>query len=536
MATAPPAQRTWRAACPNCGAAVEFASAASISAVCSFCRSTLLRDGESLRRIGVSAELFDDHSLLQLGVSGRHQGLAFTLVGRLQYRYEGGTWNEWHASFDNGKSGWLSEDNGAYVFAFDAVPTGALPRIEELSVGQRCLADGRAWDVASLNEVTLAAAEGELPQVPRLGQAFKLADLRGALGEVATLDFGQTAGNEPGPGWAVGTSVALLMLNLKGLREASEKTLSGRSLNCPNCGNALVPSLSTTQAIVCGQCQALVDISQDAGADLAHVAQNNSGAAGLEPQLRLGRSGRLALGAGEPLPWQVVGYLERCNLPAGVEDDTEFWREYLLYNATEGFVFLVDAQDGWSWMRPLTGAPEQRGSQAVWLGDTFTRHEGYLAKTTWVLGEFYWRVKVGEVLRVGDFRGIGPARHKRLSREQATNEVTWSLGQTLNAVEVADAFNIPPAERAALQRDAAPVGELFSAGSGSAVGKGVFVFVVLVVLVILLAQCGRDDCDQVRTSFGAASSEYQQCVRSGGGGVRSGGGSFGGFSSGGGHK
>ncbi len=530
MATAPPAQRTWRAACPNCGAAVEFASAASISAVCSFCRSTLLREGEALRRIGVSAELFDDHSPLQLGVSGRHQGLAFTLVGRLQYQYAGGTWNEWHASFDNGKSGWLSEDNGAYVFAFDAVPAAPLPRIDELSIGQRCQADGRAWDVASLSEVSLLAAEGELPQAPRLGQAFKVADLRGAHGAVATLDFGQT----PGPGWAVGASVALLALALQGLRQASEKTLSGRSLNCPNCGNALVPSLSTTQAIVCGQCHALVDIAQGAGAELAHVAQNNAGAAGLEPQLRLGRSGRLALGEGEPVPWQVVGYLERCNIPGGADDDTEFWREYLLYNTTAGFVFLVDAQDGWSWMRPLTGAPEQRGSQALWQGDTFTRHEGYLAKTTWVLGEFYWRVQVGEILRVGDYHGIGPASHKRLSREQATNEVTWSLGQTLNAAEVADAFNIPPAERAALQRDAAPVSDLFSSGGG-ALGKGIFVFVVLVVLIILLAQCSGDDCDQLRATFGAASGEYQQCV-SRGGGVRTGGGWFGGYPSGGGHK
>ena len=59
------------AACPNCGAPVEFASAASASAVCSFCRSTLVRDGEALRRIGASAELFDDHSPLQLGASGR---------------------------------------------------------------------------------------------------------------------------------------------------------------------------------------------------------------------------------------------------------------------------------------------------------------------------------------------------------------------------------------------------------------------------------------------------------------------------------
>ena len=79
-----PAPRAYRAACPNCGAPVEFASAASASAVCGYCQSTLVREGEALRRIGVSGELFDDHSPLQLGASGRWQGVAFTLVGRLR--------------------------------------------------------------------------------------------------------------------------------------------------------------------------------------------------------------------------------------------------------------------------------------------------------------------------------------------------------------------------------------------------------------------------------------------------------------------
>ena len=85
-----------------------------------------MREGDALRKLGQSAELFDDHSPLQLGAAGTYQGAAFTLVGRLQYRYNEGTWNEWHALFDSAdgvqKSGWLSEDNGRCVIAFDAPP------------------------------------------------------------------------------------------------------------------------------------------------------------------------------------------------------------------------------------------------------------------------------------------------------------------------------------------------------------------------------------------------------------------------------
>ena len=112
MATssAPPAQRHYSAPCPGCGAPVEFQSAQSTHAVCAYCQSTVVRSGEVLSRIGKMAELFDDHSPLQLRASGRVKldGLnampqAFTLIGRLQYKSDAGTWTEWVASLDDGR-------------------------------------------------------------------------------------------------------------------------------------------------------------------------------------------------------------------------------------------------------------------------------------------------------------------------------------------------------------------------------------------------------------------------------------------------
>jgi len=525
-------QRAYRAACPHCGAPVEFASAASASAVCSFCRSTLVRDGEALRRIGISAELFDDHSPLQLGARGTRQGVGFTLVGRLQYAYEGGTWNEWHALFDNQRSAWLSEDNGAYVIAFDAPLPADAPAdasaLAGLRAGQRVLADGRAWDVASITRARLLAAQGELPAPPRLEGEFTVVDLRNGAGEVATLD-----GSDPARlHWSVGRSVALSELALSGLKDDSEKTLTGRSLQCPGCGSAVPVTLATTQSVACPQCAAVVDISAGIGGDLKHYAQANAGVAGAEPQIPLGRTGTLALG-GPPCPWQVVGYQERCDIPEDSEEETTFWREYLLYNRTAGFAFLVDSNEGWSWVKPLTGAPAVRGDSATWQGVVYRKRWAYGARVTWVQGEFYWRVQQGERAHVTDYEGQGAAAKKRLSREQTGSEVTWSAGETLSAAQVAEAFAIEPGARAALQRDAAPV-----TGSGAGVAKVVFILFALFVLAIVLSNCGNDDCDDVRRTFGAASTEYQQCQRSAGSGYRgSGGGSYGGWSSGsGGHK
>jgi ribosomal protein S27AE len=528
-------QRAWRAACPNCGAPVEFASAASASAVCGFCRSTLLRDGEALKRIGVSAELFDDHSPLQLGASGRHMGSAFTIVGRQQIGYEGGSWNEWHVLFDGGadsagglRSGWLSEDNGAYVVAFDAPLTGEVPRPEELHPGEQRLVGGAIWSVASVVRAKVLAAEGELPTPPRVdGAEFAIADLRNTVGEVATLDW-----RDPQQvGWSVGRAVALSELKMAGLREESEKTLKGRAIECPSCGASLEPKLSTTQSIVCGQCKAVVDVSKGVGGELQHFAQDNAGA---QPLIPLGRSGTLALGAAaKPLSWQVVGYVERCEVDVDPGEEQTAWREYLLYHRESGFSFLVDAEDGWSYATPITGVPQVKGDRATWQGTTYSKLYGYTGAVTYVLGEFYWRLQRGERTKNIDF-AAGP---KRLNREQAGSEVTWSAGEALDSAAVAKAFGLADEQAQAMRRDVSPL----SGDAGGLVRRLATYLVIgaiVLIVILMLSRCGSDNCDSVKSTFGEASAEYQQCLRSSGSsGSRTGGGSFGGFSSGGGgHK
>ena len=525
MASGDPPQRAWRAACPNCGAPVEFASAASPIAVCSFCRSTLARDGETLRRIGQSAELFDDHSALQLGAAGRWQGAAFTLVGRLQMRYAQGSWNEWHALFDQGKSAWLAEDNGRYVMAFDAPAPAALPLLDDMRPGLAFTIDGRSWQVASVTRARIAAAQGELPFAPNLKDEFVVIDLRNAQDEVATLDDADPAQVH----WSVGRSAALSELSLSGLREASEKTLSARGVTCPSCGAALEVKLATTQAIVCHQCHAVVDVSQGVGGDLAHYAQDTPHIDGGEPQLPLGATASLALGS-PPKAWQVVGYVERCSAPGGGDDDDEsvFWREYLLYNRIEGFAFLVDAEDGWSWVVPITGAPQVVGGMARWRGESYRKLDAYSGQITYVLGEFYWQLERGQRTANVDYA----AGSKRLNREQAGNEVTWSAGQTMDAAVIAAAFKLPGAQGAALAREASPL-----SGGGTPLTRNLIIAaVVIIFLVMMLKDCSRSNCDELRATFGEASNEYRQCLRSGSSGARTGGGSFGGFGGGGGHK
>lgn len=492
----------------------------------------MVREGDALRKVGESAELFDDHSPLQLGAGGRYQGAAFTLVGRLQYRYKDGTWNEWHALFDSGRSAWLSEDNGRYVLAFDMPIEGAVPAADKLRPGTQEVVAGQGWSVASVTVARLIAAQGELPFKPDTERGFVVADLRSTRDEVGTLDYSDPTA----PKWSVGRSVAISELAMSGLAASAEKTLSARSVECPSCGTALEVKLSTTQSIVCHQCHAVVDVSQGVGGDLAHYAQDN----GSEPQIPLGTVGNLALGGKPMRPWQVVGYAERCEVG---DDEQALWREYLLYHREEGFAFLVDSEDGWSWTAPITGVPTPSGDNVKYQGALYRKLYDYTGRATYVLGEFYWQLKRDELTYNTDYQGVGEAKNKRLNRERTeapstelrTGEIVWSGGETLTADAVLKAFRLAPDKSAALQRDAAP-----TSGNAASLLAKVFFWVFIVVVLLMLFRCSDDDkrdCEPLRANYGEASQEYQNCVASNrGSGYRTGGGSFGGFSSGGGHK
>ncbi|MEY2842752.1 MAG: hypothetical protein RI920_789, partial [Pseudomonadota bacterium] len=234
-------------------------------AVCSFCRSTLVRDGDTLRRIGQSAELFDDHSPLGLGVRGSVTGETFTLVGRIQYAYldpmggPDGRWTSWHALFDNGRSATLSEDNGAYVISWpQAQGDVPLPDLSAPMLDQQVSVLGRSWTVSSQVLAQVHALEGEWGFVPRLGQRFPVWELRNPQDEVLSIE-----GLTDPPQLDVGRSVRLADLRLSGLpqRDESKANVRAKGLECPSCGSSLTPTLDTTQTIVCGQCKAVVDIS-----------------------------------------------------------------------------------------------------------------------------------------------------------------------------------------------------------------------------------------------------------------------------------
>lgn len=469
-------QRSYTAPCPGCGAPVEFRSAQSGYAVCSYCRSTVVRDGETLSRIGRMAELFEDYSPLQLMARGTWQGRAFTLLGRLQYRGPTGAWTEWHALFDDDGSAWLAEDNGSYVMAFPASTQRELPPAAQFRLGATTAINGTSYQVTSNEPVALVSAQGELPKLPPLDAPFAMVELRSPGNEVLAIDYGSTP-----PQLSRGRPVALEELKLSGLRDTSEKVSQGRQFACPHCGAPVEVHFDSSKAVTCPSCKSLIDVSQGIAGELRHALQDEP----VAPLIPLGSMGQL-----QGVPWQVVGYQHRMGTDPEDPDEQFGWEEYLLYNAKRGFAFLVDSSEGWSLVKPTTGAPTvTRDLQfADYLGTQYRQQEAYKAETSFVEGEFYWPVQRGQVSFNRDYA----SGDKLLSLEETPQERTWSAGSRIAADQVVQAFGLQGKAGLARGGDAGPVAARGS-GMGCGCGTLVVLLVVLVLLVLLLRACEDDN-------------------------------------------
>lgn len=509
---APAVQRRYTAACPQCGAAVGFASLAHTHAVCSYCKATLLRQGDALQRIGQAAELFEDFSGLQLGDRGRWQGQGFSLIGRLQYEGEAGRWTEWVALLDDQTSAILAEDNGAFVWVNACPEWPNLPPAGQWALDEKYPFERQSYVVSSVQQVRLLGAEGELSKLPEASRSFELVELRSDNGQVLSVDYSQTP-----PALTQGQSTDLEVLGLRAAGAAggvsgmgatgdgaSESTLAVRAIECPQCGSSVTLKLALSRSVACPSCRSVVQVFPTPNGDVrvgGHFTFSTASDADAPPRsaphIALGTVGRI-----DGASWQVVGFQER----QGAIDEARFtWGEYLLYNTQKGFGFLVDSEEGWSWVKTTTGAPKTSGGNRTtvqYLGVSFTQQSSYTAKTLSAQGEFYWPVKKNEGSLNTDFSSGNTV----LNRELSKNEVVWSIGRKLSAAEVAQSFGLKTID---LERETMRPWS----GDWGAVGKAIFQGCVVVLFIVLLFRCDSSDCESRYDASSSLTREEQlaQC-------------------------
>ena len=381
-----------QAACPACAGPVEFKIGSAMVAVCEFCRTVVARGDRKLEDYGKVAALVETQSPLHLGLRGKYNGKRFDLVGRVQFQHPaGGVWDEWYLAFSNGKWGWLAEAQGQFHLTFERKISEEtqLPALEDLEVGRSFeLGSAGKLAVAEIGKTKPLGAEGELPFALNPREEHHFADLAGPDGVFATFDYSTSP-----PSVFLGNTVTLEEIGLADAvapdREATR--ISSIKVSCPQCAGSLeLHAPDQTQRVTCPFCSSLLDANQG---NLQYLKTLEQGAA--HPVIPLGSVGTLF-----DIEYTVIGYVRRS-----VRFDIKyFWSEYLLYNPTIGFRWLIHSDNHWSFAEPISiGDVENLSTKLYHQKQSYRLFQRARAEVEYVLGEFYWKVEVGESVWAKDF-------------------------------------------------------------------------------------------------------------------------------------
>lgn len=437
--------------CPSCGAPVSFRAQHTLYAVCSACGTLLVRQDVDVQDLGKVASLQPDGTPLRLGTQGTYQGKTFELLGRIQIRTLEGFWNEWYLLYSDGREGWLGEAMGEYLVTFPQDEPD-LPEFSEVSPGSVFTLAGRKLIVTQVSRTEVVSFEGELPFIMRAAYQLPSADLRGTDGQAATLDY-----SEEKPLLFMGEYRQASELQFRGLRLDDDEPSATpgvrvKSFKCPSCGAPHeLKAGALTQVMVCPYCDAAIDTKDPQLAKLYQAQQAQEKVPAVIP---LGSKGQFA---GQT--WECIGFMRRC---VTVEGLAYRWSEYLLYERMHGYRWLTETDGHWVYLEPARGVPHFQNldpaapatAPVLYEGVTYKHFQRAEARVLYVAGEFYWRVKVGDLARTDDY--VAPPR--MLSAETSQEGFIWSQGRYLEPAEVWQAFQLPgaPPQRSATVAPAQP--------------------------------------------------------------------------------
>ncbi|MDP2877392.1 MAG: DUF4178 domain-containing protein [Holophaga sp.] len=464
-----------QANCPSCGAPLTFRPGTMV-AVCAHCTSLSARTDRDPLLIGKVAALVDSDSPLQMGMGGQFAGRKFKVMGRTQLKHPlGGFWNEWYLAFDDDRWGWLAEAQGRSYLTFRQELNQPIPPLEALSAGAELDFGSRGrWVVNELSEGIFQSAEGEIPWAVELEGRYRFADLSGANGAFATLDFSE----EP-PLFFVGRQLDLDELKLTGGVPRKKERLKALSLPCPHCASPLtLRAPDETQRVGCPSCGSLLDASAGKLIYLRSVKQPDA-----RMWIPLGTEGHL-----RGVPLVCVGFLRRACIIEGVTYD---WGEYLMMDPKHGFRWLVESDGHWNLAENVPPSEISRtGANAKALsyqGETYKRFQDVEAHVQGVYGECYWKVEINERAQVAEFvRAPISLAEERQQHPGGGEEINWSRSTYLEGAEVWKAFNLKGSAPAPQNIASNQPNPLWS----RARQMGLWMLVSLVLLFILLVWNG----------------------------------------------
>ncbi len=465
-----------QAACPSCGAPITFRFAGAAAQVCKHCNFVVARTDRNLVAVGRMADLVDIPSPLTLGGTGRWSGgEPFVVDGRVQLdraSAPGAPWQEFFITFpQSGKWCWVAAAQGRWYSTTEMpLPQSGLPSINSLRAGQQIqLGEYGVWTVAEVGQRRVVAGEGEMPSVASPGVPTGYVDIAAPNGAFGTIDYGD--GRIP-PKLYLGRQIDPAVMVLDTGAPVEPATAAVTSVSCPSCGGNLpIITPGQTERIVCRYCGMASDLNQG-----ALRALGPSPKPPIEPFIPLGTEGNLRGNRVICIGFTIRG----CT----VEGERYRWREYLVYAGPRiGYLWLMEEDGAWWLVTPIPpGEVGVSGASASYRNNVYSWKQSVRAETEYVVGEFYWKVEIGESVQATEYEGSGG----KVSVEQTPKEVTYSFCERLSASELGAAFGIkPPAS--ALLGGSGEGGGCATSGCSTLIVIGI---VILFILIVVVGDCG----------------------------------------------
>jgi len=440
--------------CTSCGGEVTVATAAARVASCTYCGTTLIVNEKALRALGKMALLTETPSCLSVGWRAKCKGQEIEVLGRIQYRYQAGYWDEWWVRvIKDGSYAWISQDEGEYTLEIPLPQDLDTPDYDMTSVGDQVTFAKRKFWVEEKDEAEMVGVQGELPLDVAPSRKMRYIELTDNK-NFATIEYFEDGSRQAFKGVHLGPKT--LKADTEGGPSPEFKTPAGppalpgpekkgeavtrasegvrpRSLTCPSCGGTVeLRDQKGTRMVVCQYCGGGIDVTVPGDAKLLFEAEERR----LIPHLPMGASGKI-----HGATWTVIGrvrYIERDD--GGVYR----WDSYQIYNPDKGYAFLEQENGHWMFFRRT-----RKHVKPEWLakspgagfrfGDNkYKVFEKGSCSIEYVEGELSWVARTGD--KTSYFDAISPPY--MLSAEWTPQEIEWSHGVYVPRREIAKAFGV----------------------------------------------------------------------------------------------
>ena len=458
-----------QADCPSCGATVTFKFAGARSVVCEYCKSVVARTDRGVAAQGRMADLLDIPAPLPYGQTGQWAGEPFEVTGAVQMDragQAGAPWQEmlvWFPMRDT--TSWVAYAQGRWYATSEVPQPPPLPPFESLRPGSPVdLGQYGSYVVQEVAQRRVVSGQGSLPNVPQPGVITRYADISGPGGAFGTIDYGD--GRTP-PTLFVGRMFDPTQIKLDSGMPLEAPQAQVAAADCPNCGASLPILSAQAERVVCQYCGTASDMQQ------GHLsALGPSPRPPIEPFIPIGAKGNF-----RGNDYIVCGFVIRSCV---VEGEVYSWREYLLYGGDMvGYRWLMEEDGNWQFVEPIeAGDVLDSGSSAMFRGGSYHFKQQVQAKVDYVVGEFYWKVEIGETVEATEFQGPGG----KVSREKSRTEVTYSLCSPVSPGELS-AFGVT-----------VPTGSFMGGDASGGSTSSMMVIIVVIIMICLICSVMMGDC------------------------------------------